>query len=54
METLKEICKNYPEFGNNVYVRGEVRTAYFKHLAMLRQGEFSYNMKVVEMEWQHE
>ena len=49
-EFFKELLNDYPDVKNSIYVKGELRTAYFKHLATLRQGEFGYNMKVVEME----
>ena len=52
VHVLRALCKDYPRFCNQIYVRGEVRTAHFKHLAMLRQGEFSYKMKVLEVEKQ--
>ena len=49
-ETLEEICSDYPEFKTMIYIRAEIRVAYFKHLNMLRKGEFGYNMKVLEIE----
>jgi len=49
-DIFKEICLDYPDFGNSVYIRAELRIAYFKHLASLRQGEFGYNMKVLDLE----
>ena len=49
-EKFKDICTDYPEFKTMVYIRGEIRIAYFKHLTMLRQGEFGYNMKILEIE----
>ena len=47
---FKELCKDYPEFGTHIYTRAEIREAYFKHLAFMRCSEFSYNMKVIEIE----
>ena len=47
---FKELCRDYPEFGTNIYTRAEIREAYFKHLAYMRCGEFCYNMKVIEIE----
>lgn len=49
-EIFKEILADFPDFASSLYIRGEIRTAFFKHLAQLRQGEYSYNMKVVEVE----
>ena len=47
---LRDLCKDYPEFGTHVYIRGEVRTAYFKHQSQLRIGEFTYKMKIIHLE----
>lgn len=47
---FKELVQDYPDFANQIYMRGELRNAYFKHLALLRQGEFGYQMKVIEQE----
>ena len=47
---LRDLCKDYPEFGTHVYIRGEVRTAFFKHQAQLRIGEYTYKMKIIELE----
>ena len=33
MEVLSEICADYPQFKTQIYVRDEVRHAYFKHIA---------------------
>ncbi len=49
-DVFKELCQEYPEFSNNVYVRAEVREAYFKHMANKSIGEYSYNMKVIDFE----
>ena len=49
-EPFKELCKDYPEFSYHVYIRSEIRLAYFKYLAHMKQGEFSYNMKIIELE----
>ena len=38
IDPFKELCKDYPEFGSHIYVRGEIRTAYFKHMSQIRQG----------------
>ena len=53
-DVFKDLCKDYPEFSNNVYVRAEVREAYFKHMANKSIGEYSYNMKVIDYEKQME
>jgi len=29
-EPFKELCKDYPEFSYHVYIRAEIRLAYFK------------------------
>lgn len=49
-ETFLDICKDYPDFKTNIYIRGEIRVAYFKHLNQLRKGEFGYNMKILQIE----
>ena len=49
-EPFKELCKDYPDFSYHVYIRAEIRLAYFKYLAHLKQGEFSYSMKIIELE----
>ena len=52
MEVLREICADYPQFKTQIYVRDEVRHAYFKHIAQLKQGEFGYKMKILALEKQ--
>ena len=32
-DTFKKICSDYPEFKTLVYIRAEIRIAYFKHLS---------------------
>ena len=32
-QELKDLCKDYPEFGTHVYIRGELRIAFFRHQA---------------------
>ena len=49
-DTFLDICRDYPDFKTNVYIRGEIRVAYFKHLSQLRKGEFGYNMKILSIE----
>ena len=49
-EAFLDVCLDYPDFKTNIYIRGEIRIAYFKHLTQLRKGEFGYNMKVLGVE----
>ena len=49
-DTFREIVKDYPKYSNNLLIRGELRTAYFKYLTNLKQSEFAYKMKIIEIE----
>ena len=49
-DAFLDVCRDYPEFKTDIYIRGEIRIAYFKHLTQLRKGEFGFNMKVLEVE----
>lgn len=50
VDKFKELCNDYPEFGSQIYVRAEIRVAYFKHECQLKVGEFAYKMKVMQVE----
>ena len=45
-----DILKDNPDFQSQVYIRAEVRMAYFKYMTSLREGEYAYNMKIIEIE----
>ena len=49
-EGFLDLVNDYPAFGAHIYIRGEVRMAYFKYLTALREGEYSFNMKIIEIE----
>lgn len=49
-EVFRGIVKDYPSFTAHLYIRGELRTAYFKYLTSLRQSEYTYKMKIIEIE----
>ena len=49
-QIFKDLCTDYPELSSSIYVRSEIRRAYFDNLASLSKGEISYNMKVIEFE----
>lgn len=31
-EPFLDVCRDYPDFKTDIYIRGEIRIAYFKHL----------------------